>query len=188
MSTSRKTDDASPQLKQLFSSSNALAPNHAPLSKTLFPQVIDHKEWLPQSQEPFESRMQIPKGLRINRRNRTQEMPREPTQKHPADASGNNAFPYSHSQLSQGKFPHTNSLPSRVFPYRHVHARDGTLLGSIFAKRLQGCTHLYSPLSTLFVLTPRGVVTRPSESDHSRRSVMGSITQFRKVSTLLFNS
>jgi len=53
------------------------------------------------------------------------------------------------TQLSQGKLPHADSLPSRVFPCRHVHARDVSLLGSIFAKRLQGCTHLYSPLSTL---------------------------------------
>lgn len=97
VSPNRKTDNASPQLKRIFSPCIALAPNHASLSQNLFPQVIAHKEWLPQPQEPSESRMQIPEGLRINRRNRTQEMPREPTQKHPADASGNNAFPYSHS-------------------------------------------------------------------------------------------
>ena len=32
--------------------------------------------------------------------------------------------------------------------------------------------------STLSVLSPRGVITRPSGSSHSRRSVMGSITHF----------
>jgi len=39
-------------------------------------------------------------------------------------------------------------------------------------------SRVYSP-----VLTPWGVVTRPSESSRSRRSVMGSITHFRKLST-----
>ena len=82
------------------------------------------------------------------------------------------------TQLSQGKFPRSNSLSSRAFLCRHVHARGVSLLGSIFVGQLQGCTHLYSPLSTLSVLSPRGVITRPSGSSHSRRSVMGSITHF----------
>lgn len=73
------------------------------------------------------------------------------------------------TQLSQGKFPFSNSLLFRALSYRHVLARDVSLLGSILPKRLQGCTHLYSPLSTLFVLTPRGVVTRPSGSNYNRR-------------------
>jgi hypothetical protein len=82
------------------------------------------------------------------------------------------------TQLSQGKFPRSDSLSSRAFLCRHVHARGVSLLGSIFVGQLKGCTHLYSPLSTLSVLSPRGVITRPSGSSHSRRSVMGSITHF----------
>lgn len=66
---------------------------------------------------------------------------------------------------------------------RHVLVRGVSLLGSIFAEALLGCTHLYSLLSTLLVLTPRGVVTRPPGSSHSRRSVMGSITHSFEVST-----
>ena len=158
MSTSRKTDDASPQLKQLFSSSNALAPNHAPLSKTLFPQVIDHKEWLPQSQEPFESRMQIPKGLRINRRNRTQEMPREPTQKHPADASGNNAFPYSHSTVTR----QVTACLQLAVSCPSVSPRASTwcfVIGEYFRR---GALRVYSPVLT----TEYTFCTQPSGSDH----------------------
>ena len=66
----KKTDDTSPQLKRLLSPSIALAPDYASLIQTLFPQLITHKEWLPQPQEPSEFRMQITKGLRRNRRNR----------------------------------------------------------------------------------------------------------------------
>ena len=98
----------------------------------------------------------------------------------PLDATTWNATP---AQLSQGKFPHADSLSPRVFPCRHVLVRGVSLLGSVFAEALLGCTHLYSLLSTLSVLTPRGVIARPSGSSHSRRSEMGSITHFCEAST-----
>ena len=73
------------------------------------------------------------------------------------------------TQLSQGKFPLLNALSYRALPCRRVRARGVSLLGSILPKRFQGCTHLYSPLSTLFVVTLRGVVTRTSGSNQNRR-------------------
>ena len=79
--------------------------------------------------------------------------------------SWGNVHSFTPTQLSQSEFPTSNSLSSRALSYRHVCARVVSLLGSIFAKRLQGRTHLYSPLSTLSVLTPRGVITRPSGSN-----------------------
>ena len=63
------------------------------------------------------------------------------------------------AQLPQGWLPLDYSLPSRAYPYRHVHVCGVSLLGNIVAEKPQGRTHPYSPLSTLFALIPRGVVT-----------------------------
>lgn len=61
---------SSSQLRSHFSPSIASVPNHTPTCQSPFPQVITHKEWLPQPQEPSESYMQIARGLRINRHSR----------------------------------------------------------------------------------------------------------------------
>ena len=71
---------------------------------------------------------------------------------------GNVRFRYSHSTVTR----RVSALKRLVVSCSPVSPRARTwrfVIGEFFCEALQGCTHLYSPLSTLFVLTPRGVVT-----------------------------
>ena len=60
--------------------------------------------------------------------------------------------------LSQGRFPLAFSLSSRVFPYRPCFG-VAFRYWEHFSEPSTRCTHLYSPLSTLYILSLRGVVT-----------------------------